>query len=76
MEQTGLCSENSFMWLNTVTADRLLRAFKFHEMLRVPWLTETLTMELQTLTSFAIRKTSSGLDPHSYSVNTLNASGN
>jgi len=36
MEQTGLCSENSFMWLNTVTADRLLRAFKFHEMLRVP----------------------------------------
>jgi hypothetical protein len=76
MEQTGLCGENSFMWLSTVTAGRLLRAFKFHEMRRIPWLTETMTMELQHLTRMATRKTSPGPDPHSYSVNTLNPSGN
>jgi len=39
-------------------------------------LTETLTIELQTSTRMAIRKTSPGLDPQSYSVNTLNHSGN
>jgi hypothetical protein len=39
-------------------------------------LTKTLTMELQTLTRIAIRKTSSGLDLHSYSFSTLNSSGN
>jgi len=77
MEQTGLCGENSFMWLSTVTARRLFRAYKFHEMWRIPSLTETpLTMELQTLISLAIRKTSPGLDPHSDSVNTFNPNGN
>jgi hypothetical protein len=38
MEKTGLCGENSFMWLSTVTVGRLLRAFKFHEMWRIPLL--------------------------------------
>jgi hypothetical protein len=59
------------MWFSTVTAGRLLRVFMSHEIGHIPWLTETLIMELQTLTRVAVLKTSPGLDPHSYSVSTL-----